>query len=67
MFDYSGVFEKMELHNMKKCDLTRDFNIHQKTIDRMSRGDGISMRSLAILCDVFNCEIEDLVKYKKDK
>ena len=57
---------------LKKKGITTYYLIYKQgvppnTIQRMKHGKHISTRTIDLLCSILNCEISDLVEYKKDE
>ncbi len=39
--------------------------ISSATINRMKKGGGITTQKIDDFCEILNCEVEDIIKYKK--
>lgn len=58
----------LEEKNISKNKLIQDTNTDFKVIQRLGKGDCIRLDIyvLARLCDYLNCNIDDLIEYKKE-
>ena len=61
------VYDKFR-ETMKRCGestytLINHYNISSGTIDRIRKGQGITMAKLDDFCQIFHCRVEDLITY----
>lgn len=61
---YNGLWKLLIDHEMKKMDLVEEMGISTSTLAKMSRGELVSMKVLAKICDNLNCDFGDLVSYR---
>lgn len=61
--------ELMEIHNIGQRELSRETGIRQATIGDYvnNKAKHISVENLDILCNYFNCEVEDIVEHEKSR
>ena len=50
---------------MKKTDLQLAISTTPKTIAKMGRDENVSLDTIAKICEYFQCNIEDIIEYKK--
>lgn len=63
---YNGLWKKLIDKNLQKKDLTNDLNISSTTIAKMGKGEMVSMNVLERICKYLNCDIGDIMSFKKD-
>jgi len=66
MFNYNKLWETMEKKGITKYRLTVDHNISKSLLHRMRKNESVSMNTLDNLCNILDCEIEDVVTHYKD-
>lgn len=64
-FSYNKLWKLLIDKNMKKTDLQLAISTTPKTIAKMGRDENVSLDTLAKICEYFNCNIEDIIEYKK--
>lgn len=47
---------------MKRTDLIRQANISSNVLARMGREEAISLESVAKICQLFNCTVDDILE-----
>ena len=48
---------------MTKNQLMKATNISKSTMDKMGRGEQVSLKILDRICSLFNCRIEDVIEH----
>lgn len=61
MYSYSGLNKLLKEKNIKKSELSSILGISSRTLAKLSKGEKITDRVIARLCDFFGCEREDIV------
>lgn len=51
---------------MSKKQLMEKTNISKSTMDKMGRGEQVSLDIIDRLCNYFNCEVNDVICYHKN-
>lgn len=64
-FSYNKLWKLLIDKNMKKTDLQLAISTTPKTIAKMGRDENVSLDTLAKICEYFNCNIEDIIEFKK--
>ncbi len=67
MIDYSPFWNTIKEKRVTTYALITKHGISSATIDRLRKGKGLSTTKLDDLCRILDCEIYDLIKYKKDE
>ena len=52
---------------MSKKDLMKATDISKSTMDKMGRGEQVSMDIIDRLCNYFNCKVEDVIQHCQDR
>lgn len=52
--------------NMQKKDLIDELGISSTTIAKMGKGEKVSLDVLERICSYFDCNIGDVISFKKD-
>lgn len=65
-FSYKPLWKLLIDSDMTKKELMEKTGISKSTMDKMGRCEHVSMDILERLCDFFECEIEDIIKYNKE-
>lgn len=62
-FSYKPLWKLLIDKEMSKKQLMVDVGISKSTIDKMGRGEMISMEIVDKLCTHFNCSIENIIEH----
>ncbi len=62
---YNGLWKILIDKNMKKVDLLKVAKISSSTLAKMGKGEPVSMEVLGRICDNLNCDLGDIVSYRK--
>ena len=66
MISYKPFFETLQKKNISTYTLIYKYGISSATIDRIKKGGGITTAKLNDLCNILNCNVEDIIVFKKD-
>jgi len=61
---YKPLWKMLIDADMTKKELREKAGISKSTMDKMARGENVSMAMLERICDVLYCDLSDLVEYK---
>lgn len=68
MISYEPFWETLKSRGVSTYTLREKHNINPNTLTRMKNNKYLSMRTIEDLCEILNCEIQEIVKYiPKDK
>ena len=59
---YNKLWKLMIDHNMNKTQLRQKAGLSSNVIAKMSKNDSVSMDTLVRICQIFGCEISDIVE-----
>ncbi|MBQ7109342.1 MAG: helix-turn-helix transcriptional regulator [Clostridia bacterium] len=70
-FSYKPLWKLLIDHDMTKKQLMQTTGISKSTMDKMARGENISLDIIDRICSYFNCKVENVIvfcdKEKKDE
>ena len=66
MISYKPFFETLKKKNISTYTLIYKYGISSATIDRIKKGGGITTAKLNDLCNILDCNVEDIIVFKKD-
>ena len=64
---YKPLWKKLIDEDMTKKALGEKACISKSTIDKMSRGENVSIAILDKICKALNCNYSDLIEYKEEE
>lgn len=62
-FNYKPLWKLLIDKDMTKKELMQATGISKSTMDKMGRGERVSMDIIDHLCNYFNCRIEDIIEH----
>lgn len=63
---YKKLWKLLIDHNMNKSDLAKAAKMSPNTIAKLGKNETVSMDILVRICEVFNCDIGDVMEITKD-
>ena len=66
-FSYKPLWKLLIDHDMTKKELMQATGISKSTMDKMARGEQVSMDIIDRLCNYFSCEIKDIISHCPNK
>lgn len=62
-FSYKPLWKLLIDRDMTKKQLMQATGISKSTMDKMGRGEQVSMEIIDRICNYFNCDIEDIITH----
>ena len=62
-FNYKPLWKLLIDKDMTKKELMRLTNISKSTMDKIGRGEQVSLDIIDRICNLFNCKIEDVIEH----
>ena len=66
-FSYKPLWKLLIDYDMTKKELREKTGISKSTMDKMGRGESVSMEIIERICKYFNCRIENVVEYYREE
>lgn len=66
-FCYERLWKIAHIKHLNKTRLRDEAGITNATLARLSKNQTVSMEALARICSCLDCNIEDIVEYKKEE
>ena len=62
-FTYKPLWKLLIDKDMTKKELMRETGISKSTMDKMGRGENVSLDTIDRICNHFDCKIEDVLEH----
>lgn len=66
MISYEPFYETLKSKNITTYKLIKDYNVSRGLLDRLKHNKPISTVTLNDLCDILDCQVQDILIYIKD-
>ena len=66
MISYEPFWKTLKVKNITTYTLINKFGISSATIDRIKKSGGITTTKLNDLCEILDCNIEDIIVFVKE-
>ena len=66
-FSYNNLWKVLAEKNMTKEDLKKATGMSSATIAKLGKNENINMKSLEKICEVLECNIEDVIQFVPEK
>ena len=67
LISYEPFFKTLLKKNITEYHLIFHEGVSANTLNRMRHGKNITLRTLDTLCFILDCDISDIIEYRKDK
>lgn len=67
MIDFAPLWDTMKHKGISIYALINKHGISRGTIDKLKHNRNITLQTVARLCEILDCEIQNVVIYKKDE
>ena len=67
VIDYTPFYETLLKKGVTEYHLIFKEGFSANTLHRMKKGEAISTRTLDMICDVLDCNVQDVLRFVKDK
>ncbi len=67
MVRYNRLWDTMKARNITQYKLIKKYGISTGLLDRLRKNKDVSTYTLAGLCKILNCRIEEIVEYIPDE
>ena len=66
MISYEPFWNTLKVRNISQYRLIKDYRISAGQLSRMRANQNISTHTSDMLCEILNCEVQDIIIYKKN-
>ncbi len=66
MIVYDKLWVTMKEKGISQYDLVKKHQISKSLLQRLRKNEGINMNSINTLCNILDCDIEDIATHHKD-
>ena len=63
MIVYDRLWETMKKKGISQYKLLKEYGFSSGQLDRIRKGDSITMYTLDVLCRILDCRVEDIIEY----
>jgi len=67
MISYDVFWETLKRKNVSQYSLIEKHNVSAGLLSSMRRGDFLTLRKIIDLCEILDCDIQDIVTYIPDE
>ena len=65
MIVYDKLWETMKEKNISQYKLINEYHVSAGQLSRLRANSHVSTHTLDLLCEILDCNIEDIITYKK--
>ena len=65
MIIYDKLWKTMKEKGITQYALIKQFRISPAQITRLKRNESVSTHTIDIFCEILNCNVEDIMEYRK--
>jgi len=66
MIVYDRLWVTMKERNVSQYKLIKEYGFSTGQLDRIRKGENISMYTLNTLCQILSCRVEDVIEYRPE-
>lgn len=66
MITYEPFFETLKVKGISTYRLINEYGFSKGTLDSLRQNRNITMETLNDICNLLECEVSDVIRYKKD-
>ena len=66
MITFEPLWETMKKKNISQYSLIKDYGVSTGTLDALRQNRSITLNTLNDLCNILNCDVEDIIKHTHD-
>lgn len=67
MIVYDRLWKTMQQKGISQYKLLKEYGFSSGQLDRIRKGESITMYTLNTLCEILDCQVEDIIEYRPDK
>ncbi|MBU5249554.1 helix-turn-helix transcriptional regulator [Coprococcus comes] len=66
MIDYNKLWSTMKQRGITQYDLYTKYNVNRSQLDRLRKNKNIQTNTIDKLCNILNCNVEDIMTHYPD-
>lgn len=66
MITYAPLWETMQKRNISQYKLIKEHKVSAGQLSRLRANNYVSTHTIDVLCDILECEVQDIMQYQKD-
>lgn len=66
MITYDPFFDTLKRKNISTYKLINEYSFSKGTLDSLKQNKNITMATLNYICNLLECEVDDVIQYTKD-
>lgn len=66
MISYEPFYETLKIKGITTYKLIKEFNVSRSLLDRLKHNKPLSTVTINDLCNMLECDINDIIRYTKD-
>lgn len=63
MIKYDRFWETLKKKGISQYNLVTDYNLSKSLLQRLRNNEGISTHSINMLCNILDCQIQDIAEF----
>ena len=67
MIKYDKLWETMQEKGISQYDLYTHHNVNRSQLDRLRKNQNVEVNTIDKLCNILDCEVEDIMTHVKDE
>ena len=67
MIVFDKLWHTLKQKNISQYKLIKDYHISTGQLDRLRKNGNVNTYTLNTLCEILNCELNDIAEYKESK
>ena len=66
MIKFDRLWAMLKTRRISQYQLIHDYGISKGQLDRLKKNENVTTNTLDILCNILNCEVEDICQHTRD-
>lgn len=66
MIKYDILWKTLKEKGVSQYKLIVEYNFSRGQLDRLKKNQGVTTHTIDMLCEILDCDIDDVMEYKKD-
>ncbi|MCM1134931.1 MAG: helix-turn-helix transcriptional regulator [Clostridium sp.] len=66
MITYDKLWITMKERGVTQYNLVKDYHVSKSLLHRLRNNEGVTISTINTLCDILDCNVEDIATYHKD-